>query len=270
MAELNKNVRDTVFTQVFSQKRYQMELFNTFHPEETITEDDVKCINLTNHILRGMYNDLGLLVKNRLMVFVEAQTSWDEVLDLRLYFYLHDTIVEWMKEQGVTIHDVRRRDIPDAEFYVIYTGNHQFNKDNPFPDSFLGRDIHIITEAKDTSIVSQYIQFSYVVAKYVGREDMTNEEKAKAIIEECKEKNILAEFMEEHESEVYRSMISILDEEYIQRGRDNLARREGREEERERITALFTILLDEGKQELMAACIKDKDILEKTFKDYGL
>ncbi|MBO6046521.1 MAG: hypothetical protein J6P61_02100, partial [Erysipelotrichaceae bacterium] len=92
MAELNKNVRDTVFTQVFSQKRYQMELFNTFHPEETITEDDVKCINLTNHILRGMYNDLGLLVKNRLMVFVEAQTSWDEVLDLRLYFYLHDTI----------------------------------------------------------------------------------------------------------------------------------------------------------------------------------
>ncbi|MBO6047222.1 MAG: hypothetical protein J6P61_05630, partial [Erysipelotrichaceae bacterium] len=94
------------------------------------------------------------------------------------------------------------------------------------------------------------------------------------IIEECKEKNILAEFMEEHESEVYRSMISILDEEYIQRGRDNLARREGREEgreeERERITALFTILLDEGKQELMAACIKDKDILEKTLQDYGL
>ena len=88
--------------------------------------------------------------------------------------------------------------------------------------------------------------------------------------------------MEEHESEVYRSMISILDEEYIQRGRDNLARREGREEgrkegreegreeERKRITALFTILLDEGKQELMAECVKDKDVLEKTFKDYDL
>lgn len=274
MTKINRTARDTVFSLLFSQRRYQLELYNALHPDEEINEDDIECITLTNFLIRGLYNDLGLLIKNRLMVFVEAQTRWDKLLDVRLVAYWIQTLYAQLSSYDLTLHDARDDQIPNVEFYVVYTGNEPIDVNNPFPDRGVRLNVRIIKDIADHSIVSQYISFSHIFSKYQKMEGLTSLEKVQKIIEECIENDILTDFLKENESEVHRSMISLFDEEYIQKARDNIAKREGREEGlkegQERINQLYRILMSEGNHELLDRCIQDDDVLESTLKDYGL
>ena len=71
-----RNVKDSVFTKLFGEKENAFQLYKTFHPEDTTsTKDDLEIISLNNVFVNGEYNDLGILLKNHLMVFVEAQST---------------------------------------------------------------------------------------------------------------------------------------------------------------------------------------------------
>ena len=284
MVKLNRTIRDTIFTKLFSYTRYQFQLFQTFHPESVVTVDDIECMTLTNYVLRGMYNDVAILVKNHLMIFVEAQTAWDSVLDYRLLLYWREAFVEWLSQSNLTIHDVRREQIPKVEFYIVYTGNQEV-KDNPFPDSLLNAKIVVITECKDDSIVSQYIRFTKIFEKYRHIDVFTDEEKVSVIIDECINEGILVDFLSEHRSEVDRAMFEMFSEEYLELARKNLHRRdieearekartqgleEGREQGSNRVNSLYSMLIETGHQDLMMKCLKDDRLLMETLDEYGL
>ena len=70
--------KDTVFRDMFSNSKYLLQLYRVLHPEdESITEADLEIVTLQSILLNGIYNDLGFLVrKDRLMVLVEAQSTW--------------------------------------------------------------------------------------------------------------------------------------------------------------------------------------------------
>lgn len=47
------------------------------HPEDkTITVDDLKYVTINRVLLRGIYNDLGFMTGDRLMILAEAQSIW--------------------------------------------------------------------------------------------------------------------------------------------------------------------------------------------------
>lgn len=68
-----KNTKDSVFLDLFGQKEYLLQLYRVIHPEDkATTENDLRYITINRVFLRGIYNDLGFMAGDRLMVLVEA------------------------------------------------------------------------------------------------------------------------------------------------------------------------------------------------------
>ena len=71
--KINRNIKDSVFCDLFGRQEYLYQLYQVLHPEDTETEiDDLTIVTLSRIISRSIYNDLGFLVGNRLLVLVEA------------------------------------------------------------------------------------------------------------------------------------------------------------------------------------------------------
>ena len=67
--EIKRNVKDSIFTHLFKIPKYRRELYLELHPEETdISEEDIKLRTIENIWTNGVYNDLGLLVKDKFIV----------------------------------------------------------------------------------------------------------------------------------------------------------------------------------------------------------
>ena len=53
-------IKDSVFTNLFKEKKYLLQLYKTLHPEDTeVTEDALSDITIHNIMTDGIYNDLG-------------------------------------------------------------------------------------------------------------------------------------------------------------------------------------------------------------------
>ena len=66
--------KDTVFRDMFSDKKYLIQLYQALHSDDkTITKDDLDIVTLQSILMNGIYNDLGFMVRgNHLMILVEA------------------------------------------------------------------------------------------------------------------------------------------------------------------------------------------------------
>ena len=71
---MKHSVKDTVFRDMFSKKKYLIQLYNALHPEDkTITQADLEIVTLQSILLNGIYNDLGFMVRGKqLMILVKA------------------------------------------------------------------------------------------------------------------------------------------------------------------------------------------------------
>ena len=60
MKEAKLTIRDSVFSDLFRDKRYLLKLYQTLHPEDTeTTEDDLVDVTIQNVLTNDLYNDLG-------------------------------------------------------------------------------------------------------------------------------------------------------------------------------------------------------------------
>ena len=76
MPEMKRTAKDSVFTYLFKQPMYTRQLYLALHPEDTaVTEADCKVISLENVLTTGLYNDLGIQVRGRLILLVEARSA---------------------------------------------------------------------------------------------------------------------------------------------------------------------------------------------------
>ena len=72
-----RTAKNSVFLDLFQNKSYLLKLYKTLHPEDTTaTEDSLTDVTITNVLTGNLYNDLGFIVNNKLMILVEAQSTW--------------------------------------------------------------------------------------------------------------------------------------------------------------------------------------------------
>jgi len=65
-----------MFTTLFLDKQYLIQLYRVLHPEDTeTTEDELEDLTIRNVLTNGIYNDLGFRVGGRVMILVEQQSS---------------------------------------------------------------------------------------------------------------------------------------------------------------------------------------------------
>ncbi len=218
-----RTAKNSVFLDLFQNKSYLLKLYKTLHPEdETATEDSLTNVTIENILTDNLYNDLGFIVNNKLMILVEAQSTWTMNILVRILLYLAQSYHEYFQRTSQNYYKSKKVKMPKPELYVIFTGNKGLKpgKISLSKEFFEGSDIDIEVRAKaiyesgTDDIINQYIIFCKVFNEQTKQYGMTR----KAVTETiriCKDRNILREYLLDREKEVVTIMMSLFDEEQI-------------------------------------------------------
>ena len=77
--KVNRNIRDSVFCNLFGRPEYLIQLYQVLHPEDAETgPDDLTIVTLSRTFVREMYNDLGFMAGNILNQFITFCRVFEE------------------------------------------------------------------------------------------------------------------------------------------------------------------------------------------------
>ena len=248
MKEAKLTIRDSVFSDLFRDKRYLLKLYQTLHPEDTeTTEDDLVDVTIQNVLTNDLYNDLGFRNKDRLVILTEAQSIWSVNIVVRAFLYLAQTWNDYIETTNQNRYGSRKLSLPRPEVYVIFSGNRQERPEYlSLTDEFFGGEkgfldirVKMLYGDGEDDIISQYVNFTKIYQEQSGLHGRTKEA-VRETIRICKDKNVLREYLSSREKEVVSIMMALFDQERAveqfgyekrQEGREE-GRKEGREEGR--------------------------------------
>ncbi|MCI8357669.1 MAG: hypothetical protein HFI51_05950 [Lachnospiraceae bacterium] len=248
-----RTAKNSVFLDLFQNKSYLLKLYKTLHPEDTAaTEDSLTDVTITNVLTDNLYNDLGFIANNKLMILVEAQSTWTVNILVRVMLYLAQSYHDYFQRTSQDYYNSRKVRMPKPELYVIFTGNKGRKPDRLLlsEEFFKGADIDIEVKAKviyesDTDdIINQYIIFCKVFNEQTKQHGMTQ----KAVTETiriCKNRNVLKEYLLDREKEVVTIMMSLFDEEQIMKSFIRSERHDEARKTAERMIKMGKLSLDE-------------------------
>ena len=73
---LNRQIKDSVFSDLFGNKRRLLQLYRALHPEdESAREGDIDNVTMKNILMVDLYNDLGFTVRASLLNCVSKSTN---------------------------------------------------------------------------------------------------------------------------------------------------------------------------------------------------
>ncbi len=218
-----RKIKDSVFTNLFQDKKYLLQLYKALHPEDSnVTEDEIADVTIKHVLIDADYNDLGFSVGNRLMVLVESQSTWTCNIIIRALMYLIQTYHDYFKRTNQNLYGSRKVNMPKPELYVIYTGDRKKIPDtiSLCKEFFNGAKIAIDAEVKvlyqenEKDIIGQYIIFSKVYNEQRKLYGNTKQAVTETI-RICKNRNVLKEYLESKEQEVVDIMMTLFDDEQI-------------------------------------------------------
>lgn len=222
---MKRTIKDSVFTDLFQNKKYLLQLYKSLHPEDDVTEDDLTDVTIKNVLTDNIYNDLGFVVEDRLMIFVEAQSSvWTVNIIVRALMYLAQTWHDYFERTKQNLYKSKKVQMPMPEIYVLYTGERKtrpseiFLSQEFFDGKECGIDVRVkmIYDGKEGDIINQYVLFTKICNEQMKEHGRTR----KAVMEAiriCKDRDVLREYLSNRESEVVSIMMVLYDEEEIMR-----------------------------------------------------
>ena len=192
------------------------------------------------------------IVNNKLMILVEAQSTWTMNILVRVLLYLAQSYHEYFQRTSQNYYKSKRVKMPKPELYVIFTGNkgRKPDKISLSKEFFEGADIDIEVKAKviyesdKDDIINQYIIFCKVFNEQTKQHGMTK----KAVTETiriCKDRNVLREYLLDREKEVVTIMMSLFDEEEIMKSFIKSERHDEARETAERMIKKGKMTLEE-------------------------
>ena len=221
-SKAKKTAKDSIFRDLFENPKYLLQLYQVLHPEDRkVTEDQISSVTIQNVLLDQMYNDLGFVVKERLLLLVEAQSTWSKNIVIRVLLYLANTWKEYIQNKKLNIYGSGGMSLPKPELYVIYTGERKerpewiFLSEEFFPgqECFVDVKVRMLYDGKEGDILNQYVTFTKIYNEQVKEYGRTKE----AVLETiriCKNRKILKEYLESREKEVVDIMMTLFDQEY--------------------------------------------------------
>lgn len=200
------------------------------------TFHDLTLVTLSRIIVYDIYNDVGFLAGNRLIVLVEAQSSWSENIVVRFLLYLGETYHRYIEKNDLDLYTTKKVVLPKPELYVVYTGDRKTKPETiSLKHSFWRTDdccvdvvAKVIYDSKTGDILNQFIAFSKV---FDEQRKEYPDDKRKAVQETiriCKEKDVLKEYLTREEAATVMFAFADQEKEFSRALRNE--RKEGRAE----------------------------------------
>ncbi|MBP5621757.1 MAG: hypothetical protein J6X44_07060 [Thermoguttaceae bacterium] len=241
-----RNTKYSVFVDLFSDESNVFRLYKDLHPEDKDAKiEDIEIRTLESTFVNTRYNDLGFVVGNKLVMLVEAQSSWSENIPLRMFFYVCDTYRRYIDDRKMNEYRKEALKLPPAELYLVYTGPgkapDRFSLKEICFDGLGSLDLEVTVLQKiDGTIQGEYVGFCKEFNEQWKKRG-NSVECIQETIRICIEKGYLAEYLTRRQNEVITMIQKLFDEETQQtKYYESVAnesrergRKEGREEGRE-------------------------------------
>ncbi len=250
----NREYKSSVFADLFSTKEKLLELYKVLHEKDywlygidldELNIEDIEIINLEPVVINNIRNDVAFMVKGKLIILVEHQSTINENMPARMLFYFVDELRKHSslkEDNGRSLHKRKLVHLPAPEFYVVYTGNNNYDDElrlsNAFgSDEFIELKVKVIKEADVHNPLGGYLEFVKIAEKTIDKIIKTTGKKRTDVavfaiaeaIQTCIDKGILVDYLKEKEEEIINMYTTELTFEDI----ENLRREEGLEEGRE-------------------------------------
>ena len=217
---IKKNAKASVFTHLFNIPRYKRELYLSLHPKDKkIREKDIKTWTLASIFTNIQVNDLGLLVRNTILLLMEAQSIWTLNILPRIFEYLGESFNRYLIETKQNIYGSKKVKLPKPELYVLYTGNKNIKeKEISLKKEFFSNvgpielKVKVITIKNSCDVLKEYISFTKVLDKNNKKYGYTKKS-INETIKHCIEHGILKDYLDKYQKEVYNIMTSIYSQE---------------------------------------------------------
>lgn len=173
-----RNMKDSVFTDIFKKPENLLKLYKALHPDDNSIEiDDLSIVTISNILTTGLYNDLGFMAGERLLILVEAQSTWSVNIVIRILEYLAHTYNQYFKEKGTDLYSSTKAKLPKPELYVVYTGDRKTRqeyislKEEFFDNADVPIEINVkvIYDSTSGDILNQYIAFTRICNEQVRK-----------------------------------------------------------------------------------------------------
>ncbi len=224
---IKHNVKDSVFKCLFGDKEYLLMLYKELHPEDNeVSCENLESITINSPIINQMCNDLGFIVKDKLIILAEAQSTWTENICFRMFLYLAETYVNYVKNNRLNLYHEKVK-LPKPELYVIYTGDTAVPKELSLNKEFFNDTapvdvrVSVINDANLSNITGQYIIFSKTydsqrkILKYIKDTKKRNKTAMQNTIKICRENGVLIGFVNKYKEDLC-DMVSVLhDTDYL-------------------------------------------------------
>ena len=216
-------IKDSVFTSLFKEKKYLIQLYKAIHPEDTeATEEDLQDVTVSNVLVNDIYNDVGFRIGSTLLILIESLSTWTSNIIFRALMYLVQTYREYFKETKQDVYNSKKLKMPKPEVYVIYVGDRktkpgQISLSKEFfsgEEVCLDLNVKMIYDGNTGDIINQYVTFTKVCNEQVKIYGRTRKA-IKETIRICKDRNVLKEYLERKEQEVVDMLMELYDQEEV-------------------------------------------------------
>jgi hypothetical protein len=271
---VNREYKNSVFTKLCEDKTRLIEIYNAVAKKNYSPDTEVEIATLDDVLFLDRRSDVAFVIEDRVVVLVEHQSTLCENMPVRFLIYVgrvYEKLFSIDPRLKRAIYKTKLLKIPKPEFYVLYNGRDEFpeRKELRLSDAFHAADVmktnvsewfggllelivlvYNINEGFNEEIVkrsetlSGYAAFIASVRRRL-LSGCTLEEAIGQAVRDCVERDILAEFLLAHSSEVINMLTAEFKieeavevwkeegfEEGIEKGREE-GREEGRKEGRE-------------------------------------
>ena len=253
MSKLNREYKNSMFKDLFTDKPEVLKLYNALTGSHFTLDDELHFTTLESALFMDRLNDISFTIGDKLVVLIEHQSSINENMPLRALIYIARVYERIIDKR--TIYRSTLVTIPKPEFYVLYNGAKDYADEVTIKlsDAFkyadnidagklpaLDLSIHVLNINKghnEEMIKKCETLRGYAV--FIGKvrdkqqEGLPLQDAITTAIDFCVENNILVEYLENNSSEV-RNMIftefnieeakEIWFEEGMEKGMEKMAR----------------------------------------------
>ena len=226
----NRNYKDSVFVDLFAKditaKENFVSLYNALHNTNLdYHKTEVVPVMIEQVLYKSFYNDIAMLIDNKVVILVEHQSSINENMPFRMLEYIiriYEKITKSKNKFGRKLIQ-----LPTPEFYVFYNGKEDFptEKTLRLSDAFLRAEkkygeiqdfpleitvkvVNINIEKdnevlKRCRVLEQYSEFVELVRDFISS---GVDDPFKTAIKTAKKNGVLGNYLERKATEV-RNMI---------------------------------------------------------------
>ena len=279
--------RDALFRNFFNDKVRLLSLCNALLNTDCTNPEEITINTLDGIFFSQSKNDLSCLFRDRFLIIIEHQSTKNENMPLRMFFYAAELFKQYINDKHLKdkIYKEQRIHLPKPEFFVFYNGSDDepesrimsLSDNFDCDDSLLELKVKFynLNEGNNSELLQhcQYLNHYCLFVNRVKRNlknGMSIKEAINESIDYCCDNDIMAYYLNSKRKEIFDMINFEYNIKDAKKAWEEEAQELGRIEGENRLGQLISILLSNGKNQDAQDAAVNQSRRQELYQQYGI